>query len=599
MPARVPFPRPPRRARRSRSLTLALAPLVAVRRSAPLVAQSARAPADLVLTGGRVFTADASRPWAQAVAVRGERIVAVGTDAEVLRLAGPRTRRVALGGRVVVPGFNDAHDHVGADLPTGDRALHRRSGADARSGLRRGARLAGGARAPSARRALAGHGGGRPRLRRAGRHARGARQRRAVAPGVDRRLVRARRASQHRRAARRRAARRARRARRLADARRDGAADPGASTSTCSTGAGRRLATADGPAATLAAARAHGAESVRLGITTVQDMATGYTPDVARALAASGALRVRHRVLRFPMTDGAGRAGEWALEGADTLLGPTTRVSGVKWVLDGTPVERLALMRAPYADRLGWHGRANFAADTLRALLREAVARDRQPMLHAVGDSTIALLLAAMQDVAPDSVWRRLRPRLEHGDGLARDQFDAARRVGIVVVQNPSHLALRPMMEARWGAERLAGLDHLRSLVDAGYPARPRQRRAAQPGAQPDVRDGAPEPPRRGADARAGGARVHAGQRLRRARGAREGDAGAGDARRPTRCSPRTCSACPPGAPRDRRACSPSSGGRVVHDALSVREQPGHERRRRPRAARPVARARRAASPRR
>lgn len=68
---------------------------------------------DLVLTGGKLFTADSAHPWAEAVAIRGERIVAVGTTAEVARLAGPSTRRIALDGRVVVPGFNDAHDHTG------------------------------------------------------------------------------------------------------------------------------------------------------------------------------------------------------------------------------------------------------------------------------------------------------------------------------------------------------------------------------------------------------------------------------------------------------------------------------------------------------
>ncbi|MFP5356032.1 MAG: amidohydrolase, partial [Gemmatimonadota bacterium] len=63
----------------------------------------------VVLLGGKVFTADPARPWAEAVAVRGARIVAVGTTAEIARLAGPATRRIALDGRVVVPGFDDAH----------------------------------------------------------------------------------------------------------------------------------------------------------------------------------------------------------------------------------------------------------------------------------------------------------------------------------------------------------------------------------------------------------------------------------------------------------------------------------------------------------
>ncbi len=68
-------------------------------------------PADLVLAGGRVFTADAARSWASAVAVRGTRIVAVGGDREVRRLVGPRSRVIELRGRTVTPGFVDAHVH--------------------------------------------------------------------------------------------------------------------------------------------------------------------------------------------------------------------------------------------------------------------------------------------------------------------------------------------------------------------------------------------------------------------------------------------------------------------------------------------------------
>src|SRR4051812_8451534 len=92
---------------------LAAALLVAL----PAVALAQRpAPPDVVLTGGKVFTADEARPWAQAVAIRGARIVAVGTNEAIASLAGPATRRIALGGRVVIPGINDAHDHMSAGL---------------------------------------------------------------------------------------------------------------------------------------------------------------------------------------------------------------------------------------------------------------------------------------------------------------------------------------------------------------------------------------------------------------------------------------------------------------------------------------------------
>ena len=72
---------------------------------------SIETPADLVLRGGRIFTADAARTWAQALAVRGGRIVRVGGDRDVQPLIGQRTRVIELRGRTVTPGFGDAHVH--------------------------------------------------------------------------------------------------------------------------------------------------------------------------------------------------------------------------------------------------------------------------------------------------------------------------------------------------------------------------------------------------------------------------------------------------------------------------------------------------------
>jgi predicted amidohydrolase YtcJ len=69
-------------------------------------------PADLVLTGGAVYTVDAARSWAQAVAVRDGRIAAVGTDAGMRPHVGPRTEVVNLRGRMLLPGFQDGHVHA-------------------------------------------------------------------------------------------------------------------------------------------------------------------------------------------------------------------------------------------------------------------------------------------------------------------------------------------------------------------------------------------------------------------------------------------------------------------------------------------------------
>jgi len=67
--------------------------------------------ADLVLVGGKVWTADRDRPEAEAVAVWRDRVVQVGTDAEIKALVGPKTKVIALNGRRVVPGFHDSHVH--------------------------------------------------------------------------------------------------------------------------------------------------------------------------------------------------------------------------------------------------------------------------------------------------------------------------------------------------------------------------------------------------------------------------------------------------------------------------------------------------------
>lgn len=73
---------------------------------------SARAQgATLALTNGRIVTVDSTRPEAQAVAIAGDRIVAVGTDAEIRRLITPSTRVIDLQGRLAVPGFIEGHGH--------------------------------------------------------------------------------------------------------------------------------------------------------------------------------------------------------------------------------------------------------------------------------------------------------------------------------------------------------------------------------------------------------------------------------------------------------------------------------------------------------
>jgi len=67
--------------------------------------------ATLAIVNGHVVTVDSTRPEAEAVAMAGDRILAVGTNAEVRRLATPRTRVIDAAGRLVIPGLIDGHGH--------------------------------------------------------------------------------------------------------------------------------------------------------------------------------------------------------------------------------------------------------------------------------------------------------------------------------------------------------------------------------------------------------------------------------------------------------------------------------------------------------
>ena len=79
--------------------------------------------ADLVITNANVHTMDAKRTVAHSLAVSGGKIIAIGTDADTKSLIGPNTRVIDAGGKLVLPGFNDAHVHfleTGAQLSSVD-----------------------------------------------------------------------------------------------------------------------------------------------------------------------------------------------------------------------------------------------------------------------------------------------------------------------------------------------------------------------------------------------------------------------------------------------------------------------------------------------
>lgn len=185
-------------------------------------------------------------------------------------------------------------------------------------------------------------------------------------------------------------------------------------------------------------------EALRFGITSIQAMPMVDEARLLRAWRTAGS-PIRLRVMNFPFS-------------ANPTL--VTGANGVKWIFDGTPLERGAAVRTPYPGN-GGTGRINFP--DLVPLVRFAHRQNQQLLVHASGDDTVAKTLAAMRTVAAD--WVSRRPRIEHGDGLHRDLFQTARRLGVIVVQNPSHFEARRAFPSNGEGYQLA-----KSILDAGIP---------------------------------------------------------------------------------------------------------------------------------
>lgn len=423
---------------------------------------------DLILTNGKIFTADSSRPLAEALAIKGDRIVAVGTTADIAKVAGGNTRKVNLEGRTVIPGINDAHDHIGFGTPFGrfiafpnpmlqgptlQQVLD--SLTIAVQQVPKGTLIQGHLgllviEDAAARRAALdkvtpdhpvilnapwGHG---TLLNTKAMQMLGIGE---TAPDpVGGRYERI-----------------------------DGTQQLSGFFSEYAEFDVKRKWYSTLPTAVLVKGfRQYSDDAVRLGITSVQNMATSLDLDKTVSVIKAAKLPLRIRVIRFPGTTPGGRdLSAWRNTYVST---PHLQVTGMKWILDATPLERGAFMRAAYSDKPHEQGRLNFPLDTIRKIVREGLASKEQLLLHIVGDSTPNIVLAEMERAGGASQWKGKRVRFEHADGLLHDQFRSAKALGIVAVVNPSHFMFAEINHVRVGGERAKQYQPFRSLIEAGIP---------------------------------------------------------------------------------------------------------------------------------
>ena len=418
---------------------------------------------DTILVNGKIFTANPAQPWAQAIAIRGDRVTAVGDSLAIAALAGSSTRRLDAGGRTIIPGINDAHQHVSI-APPHDKLSLPMDPTIAQIAEALGAQV----RTTPADRLITGDFGesawGNPAFTRAWLD--------GIAPGhavmltaftghgtllnskalqlvaIDESIqnpdggvfVRDERG------------------------RLNGRLEEYAQYL-----ANHRLALKTDPAEVVRIYRQFATEAAAWGITSTQLLGDSLPVAEASRRIVEANIPIRMSVFRFPMRE----SGAETMDSRPPLPprpSPLVDARGMKWILDGTPIERFGFMRAPYTDAPNDSGRLNLPQSRIDEFVGWAYGSEDPLAVHAFGDAAIEAYVAAVERGGRPEVWRQKRPRIEHGDMMAPDLIPRVKATGMILVQNPTHFMFPEIFVQRYGATRLAWMQPMKSILKAGIP---------------------------------------------------------------------------------------------------------------------------------
>ena len=400
--------------------------------------------ADLLIVNARVYTVDRERPEAQALAVRGDRLVAVGTTNDVLALRGDATQVIDAGGRAVIPGLQDAHGHIlglGESLQQIDLRGTTSAAAVVEKVRARAATLPAG-------RWILGRGWDQndwleASWPTAGMLDEAARDHPVFLSRVDGHAAWVNTAAM-------RAA--------------------GLPTSIADPDGGRVLRNANGTPSGVLVDRAMGLVSshiprpdretrreqlkladdlaASLGLTMVHD--AGVVADDAamyREAADAGALKTRLYVMLRPPA-----AGETLPPPLVGHLGHLLTIRAVKLVADGALGSRGAALHEPYSDEPGTRGLLVTPPDLLYTQALAAVRAGYQPCIHAIGDhanTEVLDLFERLQREVPGS--RDLRMRDEHAQILRERDIPRFAALGVIASMQAAHAT----SDMPWVARRL------------------------------------------------------------------------------------------------------------------------------------------------
>jgi predicted amidohydrolase YtcJ len=419
-------------------------------------------PAETIFLNAHIYSSAPSKSQPTAIAVRNGRIVAVGSDAEILRLNGPTTKRVDLGGTFVMPGFNDAHTHIAGagqqklsiDLD-GVTSLDQMQQhiKDYAAKARPGAWLRGGGwdhtkwpgKTLPTRQDIDAVSGGHP----------------AVLERTDGHILVANSAA-------------------LAAAKitRDTPDPPGGKIDRAGDGIPTGIVR-EGPATSLifnvippltheerrAALELAIQDALAHGVTSVQDLSDWEDFQVLEEMEKEGKLPLRvSEWLAFDTPLDVLKQRSASHSATDPML----RTGMLKGFMDGSLGSRTAALAAPYSDDPGNSGIPRYDQAKLNAMAKERAAAGFQLGFHAIGDRANHMALVAFEQ-AGVSATRRFR--IEHAQVLLPGDFDLYAKLGVIASMQPSHL-LTDMnwAEDRLGPERAKYSYAWRSMLDHHIP---------------------------------------------------------------------------------------------------------------------------------
>ena len=396
------------------------------------------APADTIIVHGKVYTVNAQKPWAEALAIRGDKIVAVGSNREIERFRGRGTRVIDARGHLVLPGFTDCHIH----FLSGSLALGQVNLEGARTVAEIQQRVKDYAASHPGRGWILGRGWTYPVFGQAALpHKKFLDEilpnRPALLEGFD----------GHTYWANSRALAKAGITRDTPDppngqiVRDSETGEPTGALKEAASELIERVVPKPTRAEKLAALQQGLAEANRNGLVRVHSAGGDFEEfELYDVLLGGGALTVRMYIAYFLNPPALKPETIETIEEARRRFNDEWLSAGaVKTMLDGVVESHTAAMLAPYADDRSVSGKMFWEADKYKQSVAELNRRGFQIFTHAIGDAAVRLALDAYEQAPQANGSRDARPRIEHIETISSADISRFGRLGVIASFQPLH----------------------------------------------------------------------------------------------------------------------------------------------------------------